>query len=309
MKTGFFKSMLFAFLTFSFNESVIAQCRLDYSNYQLVFEENFDNISSINQLAGRSMFRHDEPGWGWGDVRNANGTYQSYGEYYDQSQVSIQPGGIWSHSWLPYTYSSPTLGYANGDLAKSSLDWGNSIQRVCYAGFDGRIQCFTRYGTSWAHAWIDDYWNTDEYSSFNSNQNSNTSASVKFGFDAGDRSKFYTRKDNHLAYFKYENCEVLNPVNNSWRSLNRLGIVQAALETEKIDIYPNPANDILHIRGLKNSGSFKEIKIFNVSGSLVSQITSRDDEPAVSLEKLSPGIYVMEVDYNGGKHHFKFSKQ
>jgi len=47
------------------------------------------------------MFHHDEPGWGWEDVRNADGTYQSYGEYYGQPKPAPEyiSSGVqtWSH--------------------------------------------------------------------------------------------------------------------------------------------------------------------------------------------------------------------
>jgi hypothetical protein len=114
----------------------------------------------------------------------------------------------WAHSWLPYTYGSPSIGYTNGDLAKGSIDWDDNYKRAYYAGYDGRIQMFGMAGSSWYHQWVDDYWNTDEYLTFNSTQSSATSASIKLGFDGPERSIFYVRKDNRLEYFKAENCEV-----------------------------------------------------------------------------------------------------
>lgn len=72
-----------ALLLISLNSE--GQCKLDYSNYSLVFEENFDHITYPSQLTDQWMFQHDDPGWGWGG---------DDGEYYDPSQVSIIPGGI-----------------------------------------------------------------------------------------------------------------------------------------------------------------------------------------------------------------------
>lgn len=79
-------------LTLSFN--VHSQCRINYGFYDLVFEENFDNITNINQLSNVWQFHHDDPGWGWGDNYNSETNTTTFGEYYDQSSVSIQPGGI-----------------------------------------------------------------------------------------------------------------------------------------------------------------------------------------------------------------------
>jgi hypothetical protein len=56
-------------------------------------------------------------------------------------------------------------------MRKATIEWDNSLQRIYYAGYDGRIQTFGKSGSSWWHSWVNDYWNTDEYSSFNSGQN------------------------------------------------------------------------------------------------------------------------------------------
>jgi len=116
----------------------------------------------------------------------------------------------WKHLLLPYTYSNPGLGYPNADLALNSLTWDKTEQRLYYNGFDGRIQCFGKTNGQWWHNWVDAYWNTDEFLSFNVTDqlwNGPKYASTAFG----PTDIFYTRKDNHLAYFRYENCEILNP--------------------------------------------------------------------------------------------------
>lgn len=95
------------YLAFFLSNTVIGQCRLDKSNYHLVLHEDFDEVT-VNDLTnpfhprGVWQFHHDEPNWGWGDnglttVGTCSPPVNQWGEYYDQSQVSIiqnpnQPG-------------------------------------------------------------------------------------------------------------------------------------------------------------------------------------------------------------------------
>ena len=78
------------------------QCKLDYSNYHLVFEDYFQTrgagaytgvTSGANPLSTNYTFTGDpDPLGGWGDYTDGFGTVH-YGEYYDPSQVSFIPGG------------------------------------------------------------------------------------------------------------------------------------------------------------------------------------------------------------------------
>jgi hypothetical protein len=94
-QTSFRTIVCVCLLAFSFIDSLEshAQCKLDRSNYQIVFQEEF-NVESIQQI-DTNIWRLDSetPGHGFGDNQAADGTW-NYGEYYDKSQVSIDSGKL-----------------------------------------------------------------------------------------------------------------------------------------------------------------------------------------------------------------------
>ncbi|MEX0983027.1 MAG: Ig-like domain-containing protein [Bacteroidales bacterium] len=54
-------------------------------------------------------------------------------------------------------------------------------------------------------------------------------------------------------------------------------------------VYPNPADDVLSIRGI----DVKSVKIYNMTGQLVKQISNK---PVFNVSEINPGIYVINVD-------------
>ena len=73
-------------------------------------------------------------------------------------------------------------------------------------------------------------------------------------------------------------------------------------ETDNIVLYPNPANDIIRIEGLKGQN---EVKIYNAYGLLVKTMTIEDDAE-ISIADLASGIYFIQF---GGSHSLKFVKR
>ncbi|WP_291086690.1 glycoside hydrolase family 16 protein [Flavobacterium sp. BFFFF1] len=89
------KRLLFVLIiSIFFHNNTQAQCRLDKTNYQLVFEDNF-NYSTMAALKNVWDLVPPQPTAGYGDYKDpATNQYISWGEYYNESQVSLQPGGI-----------------------------------------------------------------------------------------------------------------------------------------------------------------------------------------------------------------------
>lgn len=48
------------------SHSLLAQCKLDYSNYRLVLDENFDNLNAASDLLARWQFQMNDPNAGAG---------------------------------------------------------------------------------------------------------------------------------------------------------------------------------------------------------------------------------------------------
>jgi Secretion system C-terminal sorting domain len=69
------------------------------------------------------------------------------------------------------------------------------------------------------------------------------------------------------------------------------------LKTSNIEVYPNPANNQIFIKGLNNGMQWK---IYNAQGALI----CGGRESSVSIENLQSGIYFITVNDNT----FKFVK-
>ena len=72
----------------------------------------------------------------------------------------------------------------------------------------------------------------------------------------------------------------------------------------KVQVYPNPATDILNVSRVSNNSDYS---IYSVSGQLVAKGKITDNKVAVS--KLQKGVYFLTVDYNGETSKVKFIKK
>ena len=71
---------------------------------------------------------------------------------------------------------------------------------------------------------------------------------------------------------------------------------------EIITLYPNPANDIIHIDGLEGE---HEVQIYNALGMLVMTTTLQGDSE-INISDLPAGYYLIRID---SRHAVKFIKE
>lgn len=201
--------------------------------------------------------------------------------------------GSWAHALLPHSYQTE-------EFAESSIAWDNTTQSIYYSGADERIQFFRKWGLTWIHGWVDDYWNTNDYLSFVDVSTSTSGASIKNGFDGLYKSIFYNAKNGHLSYFKYEPCEILNPPNLYVRDLNRVTdenkILQEGLND--LTLFPNPTTSRLFIKTSNRQN--KVVKIFNLQGTLLQESSSIENEIELDVEKLPIGVYIVHLSTDKG---------
>ncbi len=79
------------------------------------------------------------------------------------------------------------------------------------------------------------------------------------------------------------------------------GVGNASLISLSCSVYPNPATDylILRVDGYTPSKDKLEYRLFNVSGSLLSQGKVDDSEVRVQVANLSPATYFLKVMEQG----------
>ena len=75
-------------------------------------------------------------------------------------------------------------------------------------------------------------------------------------------------------------------------------------ENEKLQIYPNPTKNIIHI---KNNFEIEKITIFDYLGKEILTQTKNNND--VNVENLSKGIYLIEIQSENEKVYKKFIKE
>jgi hypothetical protein len=70
---------------------------------------------------------------------------------------------------------------------------------------------------------------------------------------------------------------------------------------DAVSVYPNPANDVLYIRGLENT---TEVSIYNAIGVMVKVVNVSDTE-SINISELSAGLYIAKF----GDNVVRFTKE
>lgn len=196
---------------------------------------------------------------------------------------------VWTHSWIPYSYTAAPDGYTNGELARANIGWDDYKQRVHYGGFDGRLQLFGYDGTGWWHWSTDDYWNTNAYKTFNSTSGS-AMPSITLGPESPEKSIYYTQADNHLAYFRHEPCEYLVTESHSEKDMNKTKPIQAApvLDLPIVNISPNPSSGLVYIKATQSVN----LSVMDITGRA---IRSYQNVEKLDISDLPAGVYLFRI--------------
>jgi hypothetical protein len=82
------------------------------------------------------------------------------------------------------------------------------------------------------------------------------------------------------------------------------GIIQRTLNTGQIKLYPNPADNVIHIS--VSTGQIQKVTIYSLTGQLVLQQTINSlKETSLNISHILPGIYLTEVYTDTGTYHKK----
>ena len=243
--------------------------------------------------------------------------------------------GANEHFLVPHNYGSSSLGLPNADYARGSIAWDENYKWIYYGGFDGRIQRFGKSGNSWWHDWLDDYWTTVEYNTFDYAKNDQYCPSITLGFDGPDRSIYYVRNpyekgyenesesvlpvrlDNqyHISYFKYEQCIPLEPQSgqywpNAYKSSSSEpgNAIQNTTASSAFEIFPNPAMDKLHIKPTLQIGEKIKISVLDITGRVVINESQMSDSFVVDVSSLYHGMYMVLISMGNKDYHYKFTK-
>jgi polyhydroxybutyrate depolymerase len=70
----------------------------------------------------------------------------------------------------------------------------------------------------------------------------------------------------------------------------------------ELDIYPNPSNEIMHVRGLQSGD---HIMLLDMNGREVRNILAKNDEQEISMANLQDGVYVLQI----ANAHYNMAKR
>ncbi|MEM6348564.1 MAG: T9SS type A sorting domain-containing protein, partial [Bacteroidota bacterium] len=78
----------------------------------------------------------------------------------------------------------------------------------------------------------------------------------------------------------------------------------------KFEFWPNPAADVLNIRFYHQEINEYRLKVYDLQGRLmIEEAFQKGDQALLSLEKLSPGMYVLTAESAFGVWQEKFVNQ
>lgn len=83
-----------------------------------------------------------------------------------------------------------------------------------------------------------------------------------------------------------------------------LGVGVSELSENQVSLYPNPANDIIHLSNIPQNSS---IKIKDVSGRTVSEFNSVSGNTTIDTKVLRNGVYFLEITLNSNSIVKKFT--
>ncbi|MBV5314133.1 MAG: T9SS type A sorting domain-containing protein, partial [Prolixibacteraceae bacterium] len=73
------------------------------------------------------------------------------------------------------------------------------------------------------------------------------------------------------------------------------------VDDSEVKIYPNPTKGKVYIKFSQTPKTSKEIRIYNISGKLLSKIVTKEQEEIIDMQLFTPGIYLIKIDQDISK--------
>ncbi|WP_147474484.1 T9SS type A sorting domain-containing protein [Chryseobacterium nematophagum] len=182
--------------------------------------------------------------------------------------------------------------YPNGDVGSNLL---------INSGTEYVLLTLTRNGTT---GLVKVYINGSMASTYNDVAEAyKLTSSGNFIFIKDDVSVTHEQSPTNLAYIRVTNTllsdqDVLNMYNNICGSI--LGTEEVSNSDDGFKIYPNPVKDILKFK-LSNSLYAESIKVYDMSGRLLTSIRNSNNVHEVDISDYSSGNYILKIKANNGK--------
>lgn len=87
-----------------------------------------------------------------------------------------------------------------------------------------------------------------------------------------------------------------------------VSLAENEIGTEQVEVYPNPANDVLQIRFVADLSKNALAQIFDLNGRLVIQATISEIKNTISVSELNRGSYLLLIKSESGLYKSRFTK-
>ena len=108
----------------------------------------------------------------------------------------------------------------------------------------------------------------------------------------------YENQDNLSIHWR-EACNSCLCGGNYYSDKNVISNITSRSSKTKVEIFPNPTNEVLNIKYLIESDAEKKILIMNIDGITVKEIRGDENHFNIPLYHLPKGLYFIIIDVNG----------
>ncbi|GAB4254863.1 MAG: hypothetical protein Kow0079_11440 [Vicingaceae bacterium] len=220
-----------------------------------------------------------------------NYTYKDCGSWYNGSYFDLAPGTTHNNNSL-YCFGNDTIVFYAYDVDDNwnneALCFDSAVYIVSVASLTANIG-FT-YSTAG---------NAIQF-------NDTTTGTIQWYWDFGDGSNSTSQNPLHT----YAGNGIYNVCLTAWtpcdsntvcQTITITGIENVTMDNQ-LKIYPNPANKFLHIENLPLNAI---ITLYNLTGEKVFSTKAVENTKTIPLNKLSSGIYVIEINNDNYIHKEK----
>lgn len=228
----------------------------------------------------------------------------------------VSKGSNTSNEWINSvtlgSYTNPSGsngGYGNYISTVIPLVRGSSTNLSLSPGFSGKSR------TEYWKVWIDfnkdgDFLDAGE-NVFTSNRQKVTvsgTIAIPAGLTGETRMRIsmkYGASPTSCELFTYGEVEdytvsfaasgLNSPVANLSGSSVTAPAVNSKTKDLKLEIYPNPASDLLNVM-VSGAGESVNIKVYNALGQIIDEFNIKDTQAAINLSKYNKGLYYIGVD-------------
>lgn len=122
---------------------------------------------------------------------------------------------------------------------------------------------------------------------------------------AGATSQFYEATQTGFYQFSVtvSGCTVLSDI----YQLTTLGTDDNVFNSNTISVYPNPTNDVLHIKSIDNT--LTNLVLIDLQGRKISEHKTNGNTYQINLQNLPSAIYLLQIETDKGKQTVKVVKK